>query len=209
MASVGNAKLNKPECGRCGKRHFGECRMDEKACFRCGSYEHFIRDCPELDEKDKSQNVRSSNMTVKGRPPRSVGNVSGSRSATRDTAVRSEARAPGRTSAIRAREEASSPNNNEIIQIESEESSELPIVISSMSTQRYVRKGWDAYLAYVLDTKVSESKIELVLVVCEYPDMFPKELPGLPPIRKVEFAIDLVPRTSPISIAPYRMALKS
>ena len=43
-------------------------------------------------------------------------------------------------------------------------------------------------------------------VICEYPDMFPEELPGLPPIREIEFTIDLVPETSPISIAPYRMA---
>ncbi len=35
--------------------------------------------------------------------------------------------------------------------------------------------------------------------------MFPKELPGLPPIREVEFGIELVPGTTPISIAPYRM----
>ncbi|KAA3469980.1 DNA/RNA polymerases superfamily protein [Gossypium australe] len=51
-----------------------------------------------------------------------------------------------------------------------------------------------------------ESKIESVPVVCEYSDVFPEELPGLPPIREVEFSIELVPRTSPILIAPYRMA---
>ncbi|KAA3480837.1 DNA/RNA polymerases superfamily protein [Gossypium australe] len=96
--------------------------------------------------------------------------------------------------------------NSEIIQIKSDESSELPIVISSMSSQRCMRKGFEAYLAYVLDTKVSESKIELVSVVCEYRDLFPEELPGLPAIREVEFAIEFIPGTLLISIAPYRMA---
>ena len=43
-------------------------------------------------------------------------------------------------------------------------------------------------------------------VVCEYPDVFPEELPGLPHVREVEFGIELVPGTTPISIAPYRMA---
>ncbi|KAA3472728.1 Retrotransposable element Tf2 [Gossypium australe] len=71
---------------------------------------------------------------------------------------------------------------------------------------RYVRKGCETYLAYVLNTEVSELKIESVSVVYEYPDVFPKELPGLPPVRKVGFAIDLVPRTAQILIAPYRMA---
>ncbi|KAA3485014.1 reverse transcriptase [Gossypium australe] len=93
--------------------------------------------------------------------------------------------------------------NSEIIQIES---SELPVVISSMSAQRCVRKGCEAYLAYILDTKVFESKIESVTVVCEYLCVFHEELPGLPPIREVEFTIKLVSGTSPISIAPYRMA---
>ncbi|XP_028057276.1 uncharacterized protein LOC114261233 [Camellia sinensis] len=43
-------------------------------------------------------------------------------------------------------------------------------------------------------------------VVCEYADVFPDELPGLPPKRDVDFTIELQPGTSPISIAPHRMA---
>jgi hypothetical protein len=42
-------------------------------------------------------------------------------------------------------------------------------------------------------------------VVCEFPGVFPDELPGLPPDRDVEFAIELVPGTAPISRRPYRM----
>jgi hypothetical protein len=42
-------------------------------------------------------------------------------------------------------------------------------------------------------------------VVCEFSDVFPDELPGLPPDREVEFAIELIPRTPPISKRPYRM----
>jgi hypothetical protein len=41
--------------------------------------------------------------------------------------------------------------------------------------------------------------LEDVLVVCEYPDVFPEELPGLPPDRDVEFVIDLVLGTAPIA----------
>lgn len=40
----------------------------------------------------------------------------------------------------------------------------------------------------------------------EFPDVFPKELLGLPPDREIEFSIDVVPRTQDISIPPYRMA---
>ncbi|KAA3473363.1 DNA/RNA polymerases superfamily protein [Gossypium australe] len=91
--------------------------------------------------------------------------------------------------------------HSEILRIESDESSRLPTIISSLLAQKYVRKGCNSYLAYVLDTKIGSASI-----VCEYPNEFPEELPELPLIRDVEFAIELVPRTSPISIAPYRMA---
>jgi hypothetical protein len=46
-----------------------------------------------------------------------------------------------------------------------------------------------------------------ILIVCEFPDVFPDELPGLPPDRDVEFSIELIPRTPPISRRPYRMPL--
>ena len=53
-------------------------------------------------------------------------------------------------------------------------------------------------------TEVQE--VGKIPVVCEYPDVFPEELPGLPPERDVEFAIELVPGTAPVSRRPYRMA---
>jgi hypothetical protein len=50
-----------------------------------------------------------------------------------------------------------------------------------------------------------ESPVERILVVCEYPDVFLDELPGMPPDRDIEFAIELQPGTAPISKRPYRM----
>ncbi|WVZ95786.1 hypothetical protein U9M48_041509 [Paspalum notatum var. saurae] len=50
--------------------------------------------------------------------------------------------------------------------------------------------------------------LEEIPVVCEYPDIFPDDIPGLPPDRAVEFAINLVPGTAPIAKAPYRMSRK-
>ena len=48
--------------------------------------------------------------------------------------------------------------------------------------------------------------LDLPRVVCEYVDVFPDELPGLPPHRVVDFGIELHPGTLPISMTPYRMA---
>jgi hypothetical protein len=46
-----------------------------------------------------------------------------------------------------------------------------------------------------------------IRVVRDFPDVFPKELLGMPPDREVEFVIDLLPRTAPISKRPYRMSI--
>jgi hypothetical protein len=50
-----------------------------------------------------------------------------------------------------------------------------------------------------------ELHLEDVPMVCEYVDVFPYELPGMPPNRDIEFAIELQPGTTPISKRPYRM----
>lgn len=47
--------------------------------------------------------------------------------------------------------------------------------------------------------------VEEIRVVSDFPDVFPKELPGMPPDREIEFAIELVPGTAPIYKRPYRM----
>ena len=48
--------------------------------------------------------------------------------------------------------------------------------------------------------------VEKIRIVREFPDVFPEELPGLPPVREVEFGIEVIPGTNPISKQPYRMA---
>ena len=63
--------------------------------------------------------------------------------------------------------------------------------------------GWLANLT--LEDEVRHHMV-MPRVVCEYEDVFPDELPGLPPSRDVDFCIELLPGTSPISMAPHRMA---
>jgi hypothetical protein len=52
---------------------------------------------------------------------------------------------------------------------------------------------------------VSGPTLDQVPVVCEYPDVFPEELPGMPSDRDIEFVIELIPGTAPIAQRPYRM----
>ncbi|GJX40754.1 putative reverse transcriptase domain-containing protein [Tanacetum coccineum] len=57
------------------------------------------------------------------------------------------------------------------------------------------------------DGKVEDKKrLEDVSIVQDFPEVFPKDLPGLPPTRQVEFQIDLVPGAAPVARAPYRLA---
>ncbi|XP_063942644.1 uncharacterized protein LOC135150311 [Daucus carota subsp. sativus] len=72
-------------------------------------------------------------------------------------------------------------------------------LISALKAKKLLTKGCDGYLAFVKDTSKVESRIEDYVVVGEYADVFPDELPGLPPHREVEFTIELVPGAEPIS----------
>nr|GFD52718.1 putative reverse transcriptase domain-containing protein [Tanacetum cinerariifolium] len=53
--------------------------------------------------------------------------------------------------------------------------------------------------------KLEEKRLEDVPIVREFPEVFPKDLPGLPPAQQVEFQIDLVPNAAPVERAPYRL----
>nr|KYP49089.1 Transposon Ty3-I Gag-Pol polyprotein [Cajanus cajan] len=55
-------------------------------------------------------------------------------------------------------------------------------------------------------TLETDSKLDEIPLVKEFPEVFPKDVSSLPPKREIEFSIDLIPGTSPISIAPYRMS---
>ena len=78
-------------------------------------------------------------------------------------------------------------------------------LISAISARCLLKKGCKGYLAHVVDTRSSEARLEDVPVVRDFLDVFPDDLPGLPPEREIDFPIDLVPITAPISLPPYRM----
>ncbi|KAL0541612.1 hypothetical protein IC582_021665 [Cucumis melo] len=82
----------------------------------------------------------------------------------------------------------------------------LPQVISAIRASKLLSQGTWGILASVVDTREVDVSLSSKPVVRDYPDVFPEELPGLPPHREVEFAIELEPGTVPISRAPYRMA---
>ncbi|GJT84323.1 putative reverse transcriptase domain-containing protein [Tanacetum coccineum] len=58
----------------------------------------------------------------------------------------------------------------------------------------------------LMSAKASDKKQEEIVVVRYFPEVFPNDLTGLPPIREIEFRIELIPRATPIAKSPYRLA---
>ncbi|XP_076933257.1 uncharacterized protein LOC143599067 [Bidens hawaiensis] len=96
--------------------------------------------------------------------------------------------------------------DEKVLTIHGERSKETSNIISCMKANKFVRKGCTTYLAYVLHAEVEERRVEDVPTVADFHDVFPDELPGLPPPRQVEFRIDLVPGAAPVAKSPYRLA---
>ncbi|GJU55112.1 putative reverse transcriptase domain-containing protein [Tanacetum coccineum] len=70
--------------------------------------------------------------------------------------------------------------------------------------------GHHVFLEHVttkdIEDKSREKRLEDVPIVRDFPEVFPKDLPGLPSTRQVEFQIDLVPGVAPVARAPYQLA---
>ena len=79
-------------------------------------------------------------------------------------------------------------------------------IMTAMKAIKMLRKSYQRYLAYAIEVRDSGSRLEDIPVVREFPDVFPEDLPVIPPDREIDFQIELVPGTEPISKAPYRMA---
>ncbi|GJV03189.1 putative reverse transcriptase domain-containing protein [Tanacetum coccineum] len=83
-------------------------------------------------------------------------------------------------------------------------------IISCTKAQKYLLQGCHLFLAHITikeaGDKTKKKQLQDVLIVKNFPEVFPEDLPGLPPTRQVEFHIDLVPGAAPVARAPYRLA---
>ncbi|GKE62174.1 putative reverse transcriptase domain-containing protein, partial [Tanacetum coccineum] len=77
-----------------------------------------------------------------------------------------------------------------------------------VGTNTFRRRHWgyQVFIAQVIEKKSDEKRLEDIPVVREFPKVFPEDLPGRPPVRQVEFQIDLVPGAAPVARALYRLA---
>nr|GEZ61648.1 reverse transcriptase domain-containing protein [Tanacetum cinerariifolium] len=83
-------------------------------------------------------------------------------------------------------------------------------VISCPKVQEYMAKGCHVFLAQISATKKDDKSggklVKDIPIIQDFLEVFPEDLPGLPPTRPVEFQIDLIPGAAPVARAPYRLA---
>ena len=80
-------------------------------------------------------------------------------------------------------------------------------IISMIKVKKYLNKGYEVYLALVVEDRKEGMKLKELSIVNECEDVFLEDLPGLPPERKIEVEIELILGTTPIFQMLYRMAL--
>ena len=97
------------------------------------------------------------------------------------------------------------PNRGELV-IHGEGAQHWSALCSAARVRRYLRQGCSRFMAYVMDAREKDKVIvDDVPIICEYLDVFPKDLPRVPLKRQVEFHINLVPDAASIAKEPYRL----
>ncbi|GKA61674.1 putative reverse transcriptase domain-containing protein [Tanacetum coccineum] len=172
---------NKSLYNRCGKHHFGYCKV---VCSNCGKPGHMARDCKGkaiATGSDKSFVNTSFSHLIDINPVRL------------DTSYEVEL-ADGRVAIIGmdwlVDQDAVIVCGKKVVHI--------PVKNKTLIVE--VRP------AHVTEKEPKEKHLEDVPVIRDFPEVFPNDLPGLPPPRQVEFKIELVPGAAPVARAPYRLA---
>ncbi|KAI3783483.1 hypothetical protein L1987_42567 [Smallanthus sonchifolius] len=169
-----------------------------KGCSECEKEGPFKRNCPELKKNgngnDNSNNNQGNNGSNNRNGTKGRSFVIGSGEARNDQNV-----VTGKVVRLPL-------PSGEILSLQGEKSGAVVGIISFMKAQKCLRKGYATILALVTEQPSEEKKIDDIHIVCDFPKVFPEDLPSLTPYRQVEFQIELTPGAAPIARAPYRLA---
>nr|GEW60018.1 hypothetical protein [Tanacetum cinerariifolium] len=163
--------------------------QQDNGCFECGAQGYIKRNCPKQKNNDRGNQARND------RAPARVYAV-GNAGQTQTTSLRI-VRVPFEDETLIIRCNGSN-NGNQLN------------IISCTKTRTYLLKGYPIFLVNIttktIKDKSKEKQLEDVPIVQGFFEVFPEDLPGLPPSRQVEFQIDLIPGVAPVARAPYRLA---
>ncbi|GJR49269.1 putative reverse transcriptase domain-containing protein [Tanacetum coccineum] len=91
------------------------------------------------------------------------------------------------------------PIDGEPLIIRGDQSKTRLSLISCIKSERYISRGYQVFIAQVMEKKSNEKQLEDIPEVREFPEVFPEDLTSLPPVRQVEFQIDLIPGAAPVA----------
>ncbi|GJT91495.1 reverse transcriptase domain-containing protein [Tanacetum coccineum] len=174
---------NLPLCTKCNYHHTGQCAPK---CGNCKRYGHATNDCwVNTNNNNKNQKAGAcykcgNTGHIKKNCPKLKNRGNGNENGTTQ----------GRAYALGGRDAI--PNFNVI------------------TAKEYLSKGCDVFLAHVTTKEAKDKsegkRLKDVLIVRDFPEVFRKDLSGIPPARQVEFQTDLVPGVAPVARAPYQLA---
>ncbi|GJY75593.1 putative reverse transcriptase domain-containing protein [Tanacetum coccineum] len=98
------------------------------------------------------------------------------------------------------------PCGNKTLIVEGDKGPSRLKVISCIKARKYIERGCQMFVAHVTAKKSKEKRLKDVPVICDFPEVFPDDLSGLPPPRQVEFRIDFGTEGCTCARAPYRLA---
>ncbi|XP_075515506.1 uncharacterized protein LOC142550154 [Primulina tabacum] len=219
--SLPSSDTERPVCPKCGKPHKGECLVGSGRCFRWKEMGHTTQKCPLSSNQGRVQgrifamtkesanpdsSVISGNILIFDKKALTLIDTGATHSFMYEVFMHYLSVEP---TIMLLHFNIVLPSRDEICP-----TSIIKACLVQMSTRLLFAdlivipmKGCIGFLASVLDVrKESNMQLQNIDVVQDYPDVFADDVPALPPDREVEFVIDLIPSTAPISKDPYIIA---
>ncbi|GJT58547.1 reverse transcriptase domain-containing protein [Tanacetum coccineum] len=184
---------NRPLCKKCTLHHIGPCTVK---CNTCNKVGHLTKNC-----RNKGPATRSNLLPVTV-TCHACGEKGHYANQCRKTTNNN---AQGRAYMLRDRNAHQDPNVVTVV-IGMDWLSKYHARIICDEKVVHIPINGETLIIRVMEKKSDEKRLEDIPVVREFPEVFPEDLPGLPPVRQVEFQIDLIPGTTLVARAPYRLA---
>nr|GEW62367.1 reverse transcriptase domain-containing protein [Tanacetum cinerariifolium] len=198
------------KCGKCGKlgHKTAACRClnrKDVTCFNCNEKGHLKRDCPKLKKNGRGGNNRRAVYKFGAldakQDPKVVTELGSF-----DIIIRMDWLSRYDAAILCGKRKVRIPLEGKTLVIEGNRNNSQLKIVSCIKAQKYIENGCELFLAQVTKQGSKEKRLEDVPVIRDFPEVFPDELPGLPPPRQVEFCIDLIPGAALVVRAPYRLA---
>ncbi|GJS48658.1 putative reverse transcriptase domain-containing protein [Tanacetum coccineum] len=192
------------KCGKCGKlgHKTAACwslNRKDVTCFNCNEKGHQKRDCPKLKKNGQGYTL---NLLNRSFPIDLMVIELGSF----DIIIGMDWLSRYDAAILCGEKNVRIPLEGKTLVIEDDRNNSRLKIVSCIKAQKYIEKGCELFLAQFTEHDSKEKRLEDVPVIQDFPEVFPEELPGLPPPRQVEFRIDLIPGAAPVARAPYRLA---